>query len=52
MFSFCVLYVDVQMSPTKHSVSKKSSKHARTDSDNFISTDADMAADVDMAYND
>ena len=40
------------MSPTKHSASKKSYKRPRTDSDNFISADADMAADVDMAYND
>ena len=31
------------MSPTKHFASKKSSKRPRTDSDNFISTDADMA---------
>ena len=31
------------MSLTKHSVSKKSSKRACTNSDNFISTDADMA---------
>ena len=31
------------MSPTKHSASKKSSKHPRIDSDNFISTNADMA---------
>ena len=46
MFSFCVLYVHVQMSLTKHSASKKSSKRARTYFDNFIS------ADVDMAYND
>ena len=46
MFSFCVLYVHVQMSPTKHLASKKSFKSARTDSDNFIS------ADANMAYND
>ena len=31
------------MSPTKHSASKKSSKCARTDSDNFKSVEADMA---------
>ena len=31
------------MSPTKHSASKKSSKRARTDSDNFKSVEADMA---------
>ena len=46
MFSFCILYVHVQMSPTKHSASNKSFKSARTDFDNFIS------ADADMAYND
>ena len=34
------------MSPTKHSASKKSYKRPHTDSDNFIS------ADADMAYND
>ena len=34
------------MSPTKHSTSKKSSKFPCTDSDNFIS------ADADMTYND
>ena len=43
MFSFCVLYVHVQMSPTKHSASKKSSKRACRDSDNFTSIDAAMA---------
>ena len=31
------------MSPTKHSASKKSSKRARTDSDNFKFVEADMA---------
>ena len=31
------------MSPTKHSASKKSSKRARTDSDNFKSIEANMA---------
>ena len=36
----------VQMSPTKHSASKKSSKHPRIDSDNFKSIE------VDMDYND
>ena len=46
MFSFSVLCVHVQMSPTKHSATKKSSKHARTDSDNFKSVE------VDLAYND
>ena len=30
------------MSPTKHFVTKKSSKHARTDSDNFKSMEADL----------
>ena len=34
------------MSPTKHSASKRSSKRPRTNSDNFIS------ANADMAYND
>ena len=32
------------MSPTKHFASKKSSKRPRTDSDNFISVDANMAS--------
>ena len=32
----------VQMSPTKHSTTKKSTKRSRTDSDNFKSTEADM----------
>ena len=36
----------VQMSPTKHSASKKSSKHPHTDSNNFKSIE------VDVAYND
>ena len=36
----------VQMSPTKHSASKKSSKRPQTDSDNSIS------ADADIGYND
>ena len=31
------------MSPTKHSASKKSSKRARTDFDNFKFAEADMA---------
>ena len=35
----------VQMSPTKHSASKRSFKHPRTDSNNFISANADMAYD-------
>ena len=40
---FFVLCVNVQMSPTKHSTSKKpTSKHARTDSDNFKSMEADL----------
>jgi len=43
---FFVLWLFVQMSPTKHSASKKSSKCPRTDSDNFRSIK------VDMAYND
>ena len=34
------------MSPTKHFASKKSSKRARTDSENF------RTIEVDMAYND
>ena len=33
----------VQMSPSKHSASKKSSKHPRTDSNNFKSIEGDMA---------
>ena len=36
----------VQISPTKHSATKKSTKHSRTDFDNFKS------AEVDMKYND
>ena len=43
LFPFSILYVHVQMSPTKHSATKKSSKHACTDSDNFKSVEADMA---------
>ena len=43
--SFSILCVLVQMSPTKHSTSKKSSKRARMDSDNF------KFVEVDMAYN-
>ena len=40
---FFVLCVNVQMSPTKHSTSKKpTSKHARTDSDNFKSMEANL----------
>ena len=46
MFSFFVLCVHVQMSLTKHSATKKSSKCARTNSDNFKSVE------VDLAYND
>ena len=38
-----VLCLLVQMSPTKHFSSKKSSKHPRTDFDNFKSIEADMA---------
>ena len=30
------------MAPTKHATTKKSSKHARTNSDNFKSAEADM----------
>ena len=45
-FLFHVLCFPVQMSPTKHSTLKRTSKGPRTDSDNFIS------ADADMAYND
>ena len=43
MFSFSILCVHVQMSPTKHSATKKSSKCACTDSDNFKSVEADLA---------
>ena len=43
LFPFSILYVHVQMSPTEHSASKKSSKCAWTDSDNFKSVEADMA---------
>ena len=43
MISFYVLCVHVQMSPTKHSTTKKSSKCACTDSDNFKSVEADLA---------
>ena len=43
MFSFFVLCVHVQMSPTKHSATKKSSKHARMDFENFKSVEADLA---------
>ena len=50
MFVFCVfalvysvVCLFVQMSPTKHYASKKSSKHPHTDSDNFRSIEADMA---------
>ena len=43
MISFYVLCVHVQMSPTKHSATKKSSKCACTDSDNFKSVEADLA---------
>ena len=43
LFLFFVLCSLVQMSPTKHSASKKpTSKHARTDSDNFKSMEADL----------
>ena len=45
LFPFSILCVLVQMSPTKHSTSKKSSKRARMDSDNF------KFVEVDMAYN-
>ena len=43
---FSILCLYVQMSPTKHFASKKSSKHPHMDSDNFKSIE------VDMAYND
>ena len=43
MFSFSILCVHVQMSPTKHSATKKSSKRACTDSDNFKFVEADLA---------
>ena len=41
---FCALLsvIFVQMSPTKHSATKKSTKCSRTDSDNFKSAEADM----------
>ena len=42
-FFASVLCLLVQMSPTKHSASKKSSKHPCMDSDNFKSIEADMA---------
>ena len=45
-FLFFVLCVNVQMSLTKHSAAKKSSKRACTYSDNFKS------AEADVAYND
>ena len=40
---FSILWFFVQMFPTKHSTSKKSSKRPRTDSVNFRSIEADMA---------
>ena len=40
---FSVLRLFVQMSPTKHSASKKSSKRSCTNSNNFKSIEADMA---------
>ena len=46
LFLFLVVCVNVQMSPTKHSATKKSSKRACTDSDNFKSIE------VDLKYND
>ena len=45
-FVVVVMCFLVQRSPTKHSASKKSSKHPRIDSDNFKSIE------VDMDYND
>ena len=43
LFLFFVLCSLVQISPTKHSASKKpTSKHARTNSDNFKSMEADL----------
>ena len=42
LFLFLVVCVNVQMSPTKHSVTKKSSKRAHIDSDNFKSIEADL----------
>ena len=42
MFLFVVCFL-VQMSPSKHFASRKSSKRPRTDSDNFKSIEADMA---------
>ena len=43
LFLFLVVCVNVQISPTKHSVTNKSSKRARTYSDNFKSVEADLA---------
>ena len=42
----CCVTILLQMSPTKHSATKKSLKHSCTDSENFRSIE------VDMAYND
>ncbi|XP_050282131.1 uncharacterized mitochondrial protein AtMg00810-like [Quercus robur] len=42
-FGGCFYLRNNLMSPTKHSASKKSSKRARTDSDNFKSVETDMA---------
>ena len=42
LFLFLVVCVNVQISPTKHSATKKSSKRARTNSDNFKSIEADL----------
>ena len=43
LYLFFVFYFYVQMSPTKHSAPKKpSSKHARTDSENFKFVEADL----------
>ena len=41
---FCFLFsvIFVQMSPTQHFATKKSTKLSRTDSDNFKSAEADM----------
>ena len=46
LFLFLVICINMQMSPTKHSATKKSSKRAPTDSDNFKSIE------VDLKYND
>ena len=41
--SFCALCLFLQMSPTKHTATKKSSKHPCMDSENFRTIEADIA---------